>query len=194
MAQGLSSIGFKQKEHTMKNKHGILEAKTRGVLVGFAVVFAAAIFTLAGCSTDPKTETTNPPPVISGVQGYTYNGATFTPYTTTVATVTANMKDPDGSLGSIGTISAGKLTLNLPATVDDSNLEYEETLDASYGMLSTTPALHLVIDQTDYLDIMYFNKQVSQGPYSYNKGWSYIKHADNTVVTDVSSYKWVITP
>jgi hypothetical protein len=33
----------------MKIKHGILEAKTRGVLAGFAVLFLVAIVTLTGC-------------------------------------------------------------------------------------------------------------------------------------------------
>jgi hypothetical protein len=38
-----------KKEHTMKTKHGILEATTRSVLAGLAVLLVAAMFTLAGC-------------------------------------------------------------------------------------------------------------------------------------------------
>jgi hypothetical protein len=41
--------GFKQKEHTMKTKHGILKAKTRSVLAGFAVFLIAAAVTLTSC-------------------------------------------------------------------------------------------------------------------------------------------------
>jgi hypothetical protein len=42
----------RKKEHTMKTNHGILEAKSRKRLAGFAVLLVAAIFTMTGCSAD----------------------------------------------------------------------------------------------------------------------------------------------
>jgi hypothetical protein len=109
------------------------------------------------------------------------------------------------SIGNIGSISAdGKLTLNLPSVEDGKLFQIggdddipEELKGFRYGMLVTTPALSLVNSNGDEsLQLFYANKtpplQELLAPFFRNmpKGWSYL--GNRGIVTDLSSYKWVI--
>jgi hypothetical protein len=107
-----------------------------------------------------------------------------------------NETDPS-DIGKIGSISAdGKLTLNLPDTVQDDKLhDFVERIKGGY--LSTTPGLYLFESsdpQNNALSIMYFNKEgstsIDDQTVTWTKGWNYFK--DTSLVTDTSSYKWVI--
>jgi hypothetical protein len=55
----------------MKTNHGILEAKSRGLLVGFAVLLMAAIFTFTGCPTDSDDGGDDLPPIDGQTTGIT---------------------------------------------------------------------------------------------------------------------------
>jgi hypothetical protein len=189
----------------MKTKHGILKAKMRSVLAGFAVLLMAAIFTLTGCPTDAADDD-DPPPAFTGVQVYTLSGTTFTVYTGTgseqavTGVVTAGGESAENSIGTIGEISpAGKLTLELPTTVENSKLSSaNDTTGTKFGILLITPNLQLYrSDGTgNPLMIEYVNNRVTSDGKTLKKGWNYLDidfgTNDMTVITDISSYKWVI--
>jgi hypothetical protein len=187
--------------------------KKQGLFMGIAVLLLAAIFTFTGCSDGSDDggngDTPTPPPAVTGVTIYTLNGTTLTPYTGTgsVQKVTAKMvgESQASDLGEIGTISAaGKLTLNLPATVEDSKLTDLPASDGApagtkQGKLDLSPQLQpYKSDGTNYFRIQYFNKAGSVSAkgetLSFVAGWNYQEYGSTTLVTDISSCKWVITP
>jgi hypothetical protein len=191
----------------MNTKHGLF--------IGFAVLLLAAIFTFNACdnsSTNNNEEDVIPPPASSDATIYTLSGTTFTEYKgngksqdVTAIFVGASENDKPISLGKIGTISAdGKLTLdNLPVTVEDSKLHpvpsaYNPPSGAKIGVLGITPSIMLYSsDGNSSLMIEYINKDgtitVNGSNLSFKAGWNYIQSTNMTAVTDISSYKWVIS-
>jgi hypothetical protein len=161
----------------------------------------------------------NPAPAqpVSGATIYTRSGTTFTPYTGTGSpqTVTAELSFFDSSsysnsLGSsIGTISAdGKLTLNLPTTVEDSKLwdcpsEYSDyfTTDPvgiKLGRLQIlSRSLKLYTSDGEEVRIEYYNRTGTitleehgeTRSLSVTAGWNYFRQL--TPVNNISDCKWV---
>ncbi|MDR1972999.1 MAG: hypothetical protein LBQ46_13890 [Treponema sp.] len=173
-------------------------------LVG--LIAAAAIIVLAGCPTDPGGGGTGGPPAATDVTIYTLNGeGELEEYTGTGSeqTVTAEMYLPAGddspapkSLGTIGSITAdGKLTLNIPETVEDDSLFDGAVVGISgkIGYFDITPSLTLyAADGSSFIDtIIYTTTAGYIVGYSSRKGWNYWGD-DDAAVTDISAYKWVI--
>jgi hypothetical protein len=188
----------------MITKHGLFLGyaampHTARLATGFAVLLLAAMFTLIGCTDNADDaaddDTPNPSSPATGVQVYILSGTTFTEYpgTGTAQDVTGKVAG-NNDIGKIGTISKdGKLTLALPATVDDSKLS--SMGDLKMGTLETSPSLELKKSDTDIITLMYFNKDYSADGASVTKGWNYFKgqNAEARPTTNTSGYKWVIT-
>jgi hypothetical protein len=170
----------------MKTKHGIL--------CSFAALLLAAMFTLTGCPADTDENPPSDPSKVEGVDIYLPDLTTKYSGTDTEQTVTGKVGG-NNDIGKIGTISKdGKLTLSLPATVDDSKLSSQGS-DLKMGRLTTSPSLELKKSDTDIIGLMYFNKDYSGDGVSVKKGWNYWtgEGAESRPTTDITGYKWVIT-
>jgi hypothetical protein len=147
-------------------------------------------------------DTNDPPAGATGETLYTYNGKTglgdVYQGNGAVQKINAMLSGPNSSptsIGEIGSISAdGKLTLSIPATIDDSKLLPFGDGGVLVGGLATEPSLYLAKGE-DALEIMYFNQAfdytISGTSLSLKKGWNYVS-GSGTVVTDTSGYKWGI--
>jgi hypothetical protein len=135
---------------------------------------------------------TGGPSKVTGEQVYVdFNGTT--PYSGTAQDVTGTIHG-NGSheLGKVGTISAdGKLTLTLPATVDEEKLaSYEDAKSGGLSMYVGETNLRLAKsqNQNDWLSFAYTNKDVA----GFKKGWNYQVWGGGSPITDISGYKWVV--
>jgi hypothetical protein len=73
----------------------------------------------------------------------------------------------------IGSISKGKLRLNLPAAINDEALDYVQgDSGVKYGELNFTTGAHLVLSKNTGYDstLIYFNQDVAGG---IKKGWNF---------------------
>jgi hypothetical protein len=171
----------------MKTKHGIL--------FSFATLLLVAMFTLTGCTDNADENPPSDPSKVEGVDIYLPDLTTKYPGTEEEQEVTGKVAG-NKDIGKIGTISKdGKLTLTLPATVDDSKLSSFGDSGLKMGTLETSPSLVLKKSETDIITLMYFNKDYSDNGASVTKGWNYFKgqNAEAKPTTDISGYKWVIT-
>ena len=136
----------------MKMKHGLL--------IGFAVIVMAAIFTLTGCPTDADDDNDNKVPsgslgeilTITGAQVYTSSlsatGVTYTPITgdKTVTVYYYNFMTPQAvtlNAPDKAEIKAGKLTVSIAAVPTGlgslSDMTGEYGLGRDYSSVSVTP-------------------------------------------------------
>jgi hypothetical protein len=174
----------------MKMFTQLTQAKSRRLLAGFTVLLLAMIFTLTGCPADADENPPSDPSKVEGADIYLLDLTTKYSGTGTAQDVTGKVASSN-DIGKIGTISKeGKLTLSLPATVDDSKLS--SMGDFKAGSLTISPSLELKKSGTDIITLMYINKDVSDEGVSVKKGWNYML-STNLPTTDISGYKWVIT-
>lgn len=166
-----------------------------------AVLLAMAVSSCDNGSTE--TEVGDLPISITDVQLYTRSGfdasITYTEYTGTVQNVPITIGDGSYnyvSMDGVCSITNGKLTLTLPALVEDDKLLDDWGNHIKVGWLRTNPDIFLVNPTTHIgYPLLYINQDGAVEGIYLKKGWNL--SMDRPVPyseVDKSNLKWVVRP